>query len=519
LVDGATHTTQPVIDGEKAHHSAATRTGYTLEGWYKDSNLSAASKWDFDAMTVTSNVILYAKWTINTYTVKFVDDDGTTVLKQETVNYNSGATAPALPTRTGYTSKWDKTYNAITENLTVTVVYEINTYTVKFVDHDGTQLKEQTVNYNTGATAPASPTRTGYTFASWDRAYNAVTGDLTVTAVYEINQYTVKFVDHDGTTVLKEQTVNYNTPATAPTSPTRTGYTFKNWDKAYSAVTGNLTVKAVYEIIKYTITLNTNNGAVSTTAQTGEGWVLASLSDPAWSGYDFVGWFKDKTDGTKVTESTPFSEDETIYAHWTKIASYWTLGQGVKGTFTDLRDETSYDWVQIGTQVWMAENLNYDVPDNTTDVCYDNSAANCATYGRMYNWTTAMNNAASSSANPSGRQGACPVGWHLPSDAEWTTLTNYVGTNPGTKLKSSQYWTSYSETPTGTDDFGFSALPAGNGYLDGSFYNVGGNGYWWSATEYRAGSAYSRYMSYYNEYVSRDINDETNLGSVRCVQD
>jgi uncharacterized protein (TIGR02145 family) len=167
----------------------------------------------------------------------------------------------------------------------------------------------------------------------------------------------------------------------------------------------------------------------------------------------------------------------------------------------------------------MAENLNYDVPGNTTDVCYGNSADSCAKYGRLYNWATAMNNAGSSAANPSGVQGACPVGWHLPSDAEWTTLTTYVGTNPGTKLKSSQYWRSYSGVPTGTDDYGFSALPAGYGFSDGSFYSAGYYGNWWSATEYDADYAYYRGMYYDDESVGRYYYDKTGLYSVRCVQD
>jgi uncharacterized protein (TIGR02145 family) len=167
----------------------------------------------------------------------------------------------------------------------------------------------------------------------------------------------------------------------------------------------------------------------------------------------------------------------------------------------------------------MAENLNYDVPDNTTDVCYLNRADSCAKYGRLYNWATAMNNAASSSTSPSGVQGACPVGWHLPSDAEWTTLTNFVGTNPGTKLKSSQYWRSYSGVPTGTDNYGFSALPAGRGYSGGSFLNAGDNGFWWSAEEYGADNTYSRNMNYNNENVFRNAYIKTDLLSVRCVQD
>ena len=159
-----------------------------------------------------------------------------------------------------------------------------------------------------------------------------------------------------------------------------------------------------------------------------------------------------------------------------------------KGTFTDSRGEKVYKTVTIGTQTWMAENLNYDVPDNTTDVCYSNNADNCAKYGRLYNWSTAMGGASSSNRVPSGVRGVCPSGWHLPSSAEWTTLTDAVGgtSKAGTKLKSSTGWNSYSGIPFGTDDYGFSALPGGYGNSDGYFNNAGSYGRWWSATENNA---------------------------------
>jgi len=143
------------------------------------------------------------------------------------------------------------------------------------------------------------------------------------------------------------------------------------------------------------------------------------------------------------------------------------------GSFTDGRDGKSYRSVRIGNQTWMAQNLDYDVPNVTSDVCYGNSASNCTKYGRLYNWSTAMNGASSSSAVPSGVRGVCPVNWHLPSDAEWTQLTDYVGSNAGTKLKSSTGWNSYSGVPAGADTYGFSALPGGDGISGGSFDDVG----------------------------------------------
>ena len=128
----------------------------------------------------------------------------------------------------------------------MTAQYAINTYTVKFVDFDGRELSVQKVNWGAAAAAPASPTFTGFTFARWDKAFDKVTSDLTVTAQYAINKYTVKFVDFDGKE-LSVQTVNWNSSAIAPANPTRTGYTFTGWDKAFASITSDLTVTAQYK--------------------------------------------------------------------------------------------------------------------------------------------------------------------------------------------------------------------------------------------------------------------------------
>jgi uncharacterized protein (TIGR02145 family) len=192
----------------------------------------------------------------------------------------------------------------------------------------------------------------------------------------------------------------------------------------------------------------------------------------------------------------------------------------------DNRDQQTYKIVLIGNQVWMAENLNYKA---TGSRCYgDNSGGDsqnrCGTYGRLYNWATAMalpsscNSSSCSSQIKSPHRGICPSGWHIPSDAEWDVLVAFAGSSTaGTKLKAnSDLWNSNGK---GTDDFGFSALPGGYGYSSGSFYDVGDYGYWWSATEYNASGAYYRVMSYSSANVGRDFINKSFLFSVRCVQD
>jgi uncharacterized protein (TIGR02145 family) len=179
----------------------------------------------------------------------------------------------------------------------------------------------------------------------------------------------------------------------------------------------------------------------------------------------------------------------------------------------------TYKTVEIGTQIWMARNLNYNAEGSK---CYDDDPANCTTYGRLYDWATAMalpsncnSNSCSSQINAK-HKGVCPTGWHIPSDAEWTTLTNFVGDFAGIKLKSTSGW---NEGVNGMDDYGFAALPVGFVGFNGNFVNVGISSYWWSATEYSAANAYSPFMAYNYANVSRFNYVKTGLFSVRCVKD
>jgi uncharacterized protein (TIGR02145 family) len=191
------------------------------------------------------------------------------------------------------------------------------------------------------------------------------------------------------------------------------------------------------------------------------------------------------------------------------------------GTMTDSRDNKTYKTIVIGTQTWMAQNLNY-TPTSGSSWCYNDSSQYCDVYGRFYDWTTAMNGAASSSATPSGVKGICPTGWHLPSDAEWTVLSTYLGGDDvaGGKLKETGTTHWYSPNNTSADNSsGFSGLPAGNRYVDGSFYLRGNNVNFWSSTEYDASGAYDRSLYYDSAYLFRDYGSKTDAFSVRCVKD
>jgi uncharacterized protein (TIGR02145 family) len=193
------------------------------------------------------------------------------------------------------------------------------------------------------------------------------------------------------------------------------------------------------------------------------------------------------------------------------------------GTFTDSRNSKTYKTVRIGNQRWMAENLNYAVDSSW---CNGNNSANCDKYGRLYQWSAAMQGASSSNTNPSGVRGVCPSGWHLPSSAEWDALMTAVGgsSTAGKKLKSQSGWNSYTSSGVtysgnGTDEYGFSALPGGYRRSDGSFYGAGNYGDWWTATENSAYDAYNRDMYYDNDNVSSNNFNKSYAWSVRCVGD
>jgi len=174
---------------------------------------------------------------------------------------------------------------------------------------------------------------------------------------------------------------------------------------------------------------------------------------------------------------------------------------------TDARDGKRYKITKIGTQTWMAENLNYEVGRTR---CYDDKQENCAKYGLLYDWDAAMK--------------ACPRGWHLPSDDEWMALINFTGTdyNAGTKkLRAKSGWNKGSGYIEGSDNYGFSALPGGTFKYDGKFDLVGDYGFWWSSTEHSEARAWGLSMHFRHVYDMSYIygNIKSVLYSVRCMKD
>lgn len=203
-------------------------------------------------------------------------------------------------------------------------------------------------------------------------------------------------------------------------------------------------------------------------------------------------------------------------------------------------DGNVYDTIKIADQVWMAENLKVThfpdgraIPLETDPLTwenlgsdapaycyYDNDPVHAERYGILYTWAAAMNGSESSESVPSGVQGICPSGWHLPSDAEWKILTTYLGgeRHAGGKMKQSgtNDWLEPNEEANNIS--GFSGLPAGIRFGNGSFDNLGKNGRWWSTTENTSTYAWYRYLYYDNGEVRRSFNWKNYGFSIRCVK-
>lgn len=250
---------------------------------------------------------VYVKWTINKYTVTFMD--GEKVLETFTnVPHGDTVTAPEVPEKDGKTfSKWDKDFSKVTSDLTINAVYDVDTFTVTF--KDGEQVLEtQTVEYEAAATAPdtarLSPPE-GMHFAKWDKDFSKVTEDIEVSAVYELNEYTVIF--KNGETTLKTEMVKHGFAATAPNVYDTATKKFVGWDKSFDNVTSDLIVNAKFETKKFTLTFINFDGTTVYTAEVEYGASISDHFETADSAatydtkiLDYDGWYK--ADGTRIDE-------------------------------------------------------------------------------------------------------------------------------------------------------------------------------------------------------------------------
>lgn len=267
-----------------------------------------------DPATVKADAELIAAYEVNVYKVTFIDAEGSVTVE---VRHGEAAAAPAGRAPAGKRfDAWDTDTSCVVSDMAVRATY-ITVHTVRFVDHDGTVIDTQIVDEGTDATAPAAPTRIGYTFAGWDKNFTAVGTDITATALYTINTYTVTFLDADGS-VLRSLTVEYGGSATAPDLTVPEGKLFKEWQTEdgtvvsdFSFVSADITVKAVFvkavTVIFYAMDGTTELARFVIPEGTG---VAVPPAIPAVDGYRIVGW---SADFENVTE------DLSVVARYVKV--------------------------------------------------------------------------------------------------------------------------------------------------------------------------------------------------------
>lgn len=256
------------------------------------------------------------------------------------------------------------------------------------------------------------------------------------------------------------------------------------------------------------------------------------------------------TSSTSV-QSSSSSKNEAISSSSVSISSSSVILSGGEGTLKDSRDNQVYKTVTIGTQTWMAENLNYAYKGKTStfdssSFCYDDDPTNCSKYGRLYLWSAAMDSAGTWSTNGKGCgngkfclptypvRGVCPEGWHLPTEEDFRILSrgtgatwderNFYYIDAGKYLKSTSGW---NDNGNGTDAYGFSALPAGISLQGGPFHQLGYIATFWSATrviesnvdDFYSDDAFAMTLYQNSDHAFLSSQHMYVASSVRCLKD
>ena len=359
-------------------------TGYTFQNWLPD---------DFE------NGDVYVKiggneykphFVINQYTLTF-DTDGGSAIEPITQDFGTEIKAPSEPTRTGYTfAGWDKDIpaNMPSENITFKAIWNINQYTLSFDINggDSTPIADITANYNSSIEKPTSPTRSGYTFNGWlpEVPVNMPAEDMTCVAQWTINQYTLTF-DTDGGSAIEPITQDFGTEIKAPSEPTKTGYTFAGWDKDIPAnmPAENITFKAKWNINQYNVKFIVNGETVS--EETLEyGAEIITPEAPEIEGYTFTGW------SPEVSATVPANDVsyEALYVVNTYKVTYYINDVVVKIDYVNfgeeipvyeptIEDNMKFDgWIENIPSVMPAKDIEIHGTTSIIDTSIDNIVAN-----------------------------------------------------------------------------------------------------------------------------------------------
>ncbi len=371
----------------------------------------------------------------------------------------------------------------------------------------------------TATNAYGSDTETKIDYITVNSASPVPVADFTANTTSITEGYSINFTDlstktptswswnfgDGGTSTSKNPSHSYSTAGTYTVSLTATNAYGSDTETKNNYITVN--IASYVPVTNFTV--NTTMIIVGGTVNFTD---LSTNSPTSWS------WnFGDGGTSTSENPSNTYSTEGTYTVSLTATNTYGSdtetknnyitvTTSGLEtGTLTDPRDAQIYNTVKIGNQWWMAENLNYDAGSGSW--CYNDNSSNCATYGRLYNWEKALT--------------VAPAGWHLPTDDEWITLTDYLGgvNVAGGKMKETgtAHWNSVNEGATNLS--GFTALAGGYRHNNGSFLDMGIDAFFWSATEYDSQDAWIRCLYYYTAVAYRSSSYKTYGYSVRCVKD
>ena len=593
--------------GEK-YPTEPARAGHTFGGWFDDAAPYTAST------VIVKDVMLTAKWDIipvKQFTVAF-NTDGGTPATIEPVTVDSGTTLgsqfPAAPTKAGHTfGGW---LDGVELYSASTVIIKGVTLVAMWNEDDnggGNDTLYYTLTVGAGAAGGGTVSRApdqaayaagtavtvkatpmdGYKFMGWvgaststnDEITVTMSGNMTLTANFELIRYTLTTtVNPPGSGTMSrdpEQTGYLPATSVTVTVTPADGYTFTGWSGASTStavsvtviVNNDTTLIANFEPIMYTLTTNIaplDGGTVShgPDRERYAHGTTVTITAMAAEGYEFRYWRDNEeteavrtvTMNSNITlvadfqrtyrlltvvsidgagtlsrdpEKTYYSRDDDVTLTATPAPGYtfisWSWGRmsrsdnplTIKVTqdemevtanfirgFIDERNNWLYNTTTINGVTWMAQNLNF-ATDNSW--CYEDHPGNCELYGRLYNWDAAMD--------------ACPEGWRLPTRQEWRDLIAFVGSDPGPKLKAKTGWIDWRGNPddSGTDDFGFTALPGGSRDPDGEYDELGFAGLWWGDAVDDENHAYYNYISHGTAQGEFHI-DKGHGFSVRCVR-
>jgi len=356
-----------VIDPITAEYNEAVnapqppeKTGYTFSGWYIDSEKNG-EQYSFSTMPA-EDLILFADWTINDYTITFNSNDGSSV-NPITADFGTEITAPVAPVKEGYSfvgwysnsSLTGNIYEFTTvpaENITLYAKWSVNTYIISFNTNGGDTMASQSYDYNETIITPDDPVRNGYTFIGW---YNnaELTGEMysfggnmpaqniNLYASWGINNYSVNY--YSGNTLLDSETYNFNEQLISPEDPEKEGYTFLAWYMDQELLgdeflfnilmpSNDINVYAKWSINHYQLSFSTGEGSAVSDAEYAYNEQISAPANPTRTDFYFGGWYTDNTYTTEYVFNTMPAASFTLYALWEYKIKAIPYGDGAEVT-------------------------------------------------------------------------------------------------------------------------------------------------------------------------------------------